>query len=121
MTAKRLLLSAETMARIALAAVRGEMMMAEVDAKYQEHPVQISNWKKHLLEGAICRTTDPRGYSEAGSAAAVCGGTLTRPSVLQDLPFKHGLNCSWHSPISEAGWPRRRSRDDERRGIITGS
>ena len=60
MTAKRRRLPAETKARIALAAVRGEKTVAELASEYQVHPVQISNWKKQLLEGAAGLFADRR-------------------------------------------------------------
>lgn len=66
MTAKRRRLPAETKARIALAAVRGEKTVAELAAEYQVHPVQISNWKKQLLEGASSLFVDRRTRSDAG-------------------------------------------------------
>jgi transposase-like protein len=55
MTAKRRRLPTETKARIALAAIRGEKAVSELAADYQVHPVQISTWKKQLLEGASGR------------------------------------------------------------------
>jgi transposase-like protein len=66
MTAKRRRLPAETKARIALAAIRGEKTVSELAADYQVHPVQISNWKKQLLEGAPGLFADRR-TREGGS------------------------------------------------------
>ena len=37
-------------ARVALEAVKGLETINEIAAKYELHPVQVSNWKKALLE-----------------------------------------------------------------------
>ena len=39
-------------AKVALAAIRGEKTLAEVALEFGIHPVQVSDWKKRLLEGA---------------------------------------------------------------------
>ena len=52
MTKKRRTHSAQDKARIALEAISGVMTTSEIAAKYQVHPVQVSQWKKQLLEGA---------------------------------------------------------------------
>lgn len=65
MTAKRRKLPAELKARIALAAVRGEKTVNELAAEFQVHPVQISNWKKQLQEGAPELFADRRAKGTA--------------------------------------------------------
>jgi len=52
MTKKRRTHSAEDKARIAMEALAGTMTTSEIAAKYQVHPVQVSQWKKQLMEGA---------------------------------------------------------------------
>ena len=42
--------SASEKAKIALDAIKGEMTISEIAAKYSIHPTQISNWKKQALE-----------------------------------------------------------------------
>ena len=39
-------------AKVALAALKGDMTLAELSAKYDVHQNQITEWKKHLLENA---------------------------------------------------------------------
>ena len=43
--------SPEDKVRIALAAVKGEMTMAEISSKYEAHCSQITKWKAQLLGG----------------------------------------------------------------------
>ncbi|MEW6609898.1 MAG: IS3 family transposase [bacterium] len=45
--------SPEFMAKVALAAIKEEMTMAELSSKYEVHRTQISNWRKHVLEGVV--------------------------------------------------------------------
>lgn len=84
MTRKRRNHSPEFKAKVALAAAKGDKIVAELAQKYNLHPNQISTWKKELLENAAMifvsesqlgkdnsETLFP--YSEKGSR------TLTRP------------------------------------------
>ncbi len=40
-------------AQVALAAIKGEKTLAELEQLYDVHPNQITAWKAHLLEGAV--------------------------------------------------------------------
>lgn len=44
--------TAEFKAKVALEALKGMDTVTQIAAKYEMHPVQVSNWKKELLEGA---------------------------------------------------------------------
>ena len=57
--AKRRNFSPDFNARVALAATRGDSMIAELAARYQVHPSMIGNWKRTALEGL--KTTFTRG------------------------------------------------------------
>ena len=38
--------------KVAIEAIKEQMTLGEIAQKYQIHPVQVSQWKKQLLEGA---------------------------------------------------------------------
>jgi len=50
--AKRRQFSAQFNAKVALEAMRGELSMAELAAKYDVHPNMIAGWKRQLAEEA---------------------------------------------------------------------
>lgn len=43
---------AQTKAKVALAAIRGEQTTNEIASLYGTHPVQVSKWKSHLIKTA---------------------------------------------------------------------
>lgn len=60
MTGKRRRHSAAFKARVALEAAKQTRTIAELAKAYQVHPVQISQWKKQLLDGAETLFRDGR-------------------------------------------------------------
>ena len=51
-------------AKVALEAVKGDKSLAELAAKYEVHPNQISQWKKALLDGMTDLFSDKRRKKE---------------------------------------------------------
>jgi len=41
------------MAKVALAAMKGDMTAAELSSKYEVHRSQISNWRKRAMDGLV--------------------------------------------------------------------
>ena len=60
--------SAEFKARVALAAVKGEMTLAALASQYQVHPNQIRQWKQALLTGLPDIFSDKRRRRECDTA-----------------------------------------------------
>jgi putative transposase len=60
MTGKRRRHSAAFKARVALEAAKQTKTIAELAQAYQVHPVQISQWKKQLLDGVETLFRDGR-------------------------------------------------------------
>lgn len=58
MSVKRMSFSAAEKLRVALEAIKGEMTMAEISAKYFVHATQISAWKKQALDYMVAAFTD---------------------------------------------------------------
>jgi transposase-like protein len=75
--------------RVALEAVKQDRTIAELANEHQVHPVQISPWKKQLLDGleGLCengsasRRPDPGGDSGGPSTMYSTGATLASPSL----------------------------------------
>jgi transposase len=66
MTAKRKRHEPAFKAKVALEAHRGVKTTAELAKQFELHPVQISEWKKRLVEGcvAIFTTSNPSPVNE---------------------------------------------------------
>lgn len=57
---KRRQFSPELKKKIAIEAIKEHRTINELANEYQVHPVQISKWKKQLLDGAMSIFEDPR-------------------------------------------------------------
>lgn len=57
---KRRQFSPELKKKIAIEAIKEQRTINELANEYQVHPVQISKWKKQLLDGALSIFEDPR-------------------------------------------------------------
>jgi putative transposase len=70
MTGKRKRHAASFKAKVALEAAKQSKTVAELAKTYQVHPVQISQWKKQLLDGIESLFQDGRRREhDAGEAA----------------------------------------------------
>jgi len=54
-------------AKVAMEAVKGDKSLAELAAKYEVHPNQVSQWKKDLLSGLPELFSDKRRKKEKRS------------------------------------------------------
>lgn len=50
MSSKRKTYSAEFKTKVALEAIRGELTLNQIAARYEVHPSQVTQWKKQALE-----------------------------------------------------------------------
>jgi putative transposase len=63
--AKRQTIAAETKVKAALAALRAEKTINQIASDFGVHPVQISQWKRELVENAQDLFRDKRTKSQA--------------------------------------------------------
>lgn len=61
---KRRQFSPEFKKKIAIEAIKEQRTINEIANEHQIHPVQISKWKKELLDGAIAIFEDPRKHKD---------------------------------------------------------
>ena len=69
MTGKRRRHSASFKAKVALEAAKQTRTISELAKTFQVHPVQISQWKKQLLDGAESLFRDGRRREHEGDQA----------------------------------------------------
>lgn len=93
---KRRKFSAEFKARVALDAARGVRTINEIAAESELHPVQVSQWKKELLEGAS-------SVFESGSDAR-----RTEQNVEKE---RAGLERKIGQLTIEVDWLRKKSKE----------
>lgn len=70
MKAKRRRHDPEFKARVALEALKGIKTVQEIGREFDLHPVQVSEWKKAMLEGAAGVFGAGRGQAEAEDFAS---------------------------------------------------
>ena len=63
--------SAEFKAKVALEAIRGERTIAELAAKHQLHPNQITQWKRQAIENLAKAFDDKASDAQVGREAEV--------------------------------------------------
>jgi transposase-like protein len=76
MSTKRRQHNPEFKAKVALEALKGIEPVHAIAAKYQVHPVQVSQWKKELLEGlpGVFATKRHRAWRRRRPKRTVCIG-----------------------------------------------
>jgi transposase len=89
--------SAEFKARVALEAIKGELTLAQLAAKYEIHHVMIANWKKQAIEGMSATFSGKSEASPATSEADVeklhakIGQLMVERDFLRDASVRLGL------------------------------
>ena len=82
-------------ARVALAAVKGEMTLSDLAQQFDVHPNQIAQWKTQLLEGAAGVFDGRPGHSEPAvdlkSLHAKIGELTLENDFLEGALSKAGL------------------------------
>lgn len=75
---KRRQLDPELKAKVALAAIKGEMTIAEISSKFQVHSTQITRWKKMVLAGLA-------GIFSKNGKASVPGSSPQEDELYQEI------------------------------------
>jgi len=71
MTGKRKRYTAEFKAKVALEALRGELMAAQLAAKHGIHQTMVGEWKRQAMEGLASVFSGKAEAQEAAKADAV--------------------------------------------------
>jgi len=85
--------TASDKAKIALEALKGDMTLSQLTAKYQVHSTQINAWKKRLKEGVQEIFTDQRSKED-----------YSKETLIEELYKKVGqlqLEIDWLKKKSE--------------------
>jgi len=107
MRRKRRSLPGEFKAKVALAALRGDLTLNEVAAKYEVHASQVSTWKQYLLEGAKEFFSDRRERRERQDEELVARLYQEIGQLKMELDWLkksrrlrvRRSGCSWSRPI----------------------
>ena len=76
---KRRQLEPELKAKVALAAIKGEMTAAEISSKFQVHSTQITRWKKMALAGLT------EIFSKNGKGSATPGSSPQEDELFKEI------------------------------------
>ena len=109
MTTQRRQHRAEFKAKVALEAVRGERTLNELAAEYGVHPVQITPWKKVVLEAVPQLFSSRRGgvaKEEAALQAALYQQIGQLKVELDWLKKKLGISVEAKRQLVEPGHPQ---------------
>jgi len=98
MSQKRKQYSAEFKAKVALAAIREEMTVAQLSQKHGIHPTLVNQWKRQLLEHAAevfaggakkddAAATVAELYRQIGQLKVECDFLASRSGV---VPYRRG-------------------------------
>jgi transposase-like protein len=90
--------SSEFKARVALEAVKGQKTLNELASEFGVHPVQIAQWKRHLLEAST-------GIFESGAAGR---REREREQLVERLYQEIGqlkVEVDWLRKKGNARWP----------------
>ena len=93
MKAKRKRHDAGFKARVALEALKGEKTIQQIAKDFDLHPVQVSEWKKKLVEGAS-------GVFAGGGSVAAGVDEASLDKLCDPLHAKMPNECSANQP-----WP----------------
>jgi transposase len=87
---KRKVHSPEFKAKVGLEAIQGKKTVNEIGLAHEVHPVQVSQWKKEIQEGAVRLFETKRGRKpkETGMGEERLFGEIGRLKMGRDWPKK---------------------------------
>ena len=92
--AKRKIFGAEFKAKVGLEAIHGVKTVNQIAQEYAEHPTQVGQWKKEILERAgslFCGRRGPRAVNEYSEPERLYGEIGKLKMELDWLKKKSGL------------------------------
>ena len=107
---KRRTHSPEFKARVGMGAISGRKTIQEIAADHAIHPIQVSQWKKQLLDGSSELFT--RGKKSKVKEA----GQIKKAELFQQIG-KLQMELEWLKRISAALMPIRRQSENSSRSV----